>query len=103
MKVILISNYFLIHTNSFIGFHNRLNHRIQRSHPNIWSFIKCLQGEEARFRHLLLQVNAGAQGRPKTATTLAIQQRINTLNERFASNEISLTELLDGLALTVAK
>ncbi len=103
MKVTLILNYSLFHTNSFIGFHNRLNQRIQRSHPNIWSFIKCLQGEEARFRHMLLQINAGARGRPKTATTVAIQQRINTLNERFTSNEIGLNELLDGLALTVAK
>jgi hypothetical protein len=52
---------------------------------------------------MLLQINAGARGRPKTATTVAIQQRINTLNERFTSNEIGLNELLDGLALTVAK
>jgi hypothetical protein len=40
--------------------------------------IKCLQGEEARFRHMLLQMNAGAKVRPN-----AIQQRIDTLNERF--------------------
>ncbi|CAF3085475.1 unnamed protein product [Rotaria sp. Silwood2] len=85
------------------GFHNRLNHRLQRSHSNIWSFIKCLQGEEAKFRHTLLQTNAGAQGRSKAATTTAIQQRINTLNERYANNEIVLNELLDGLSLTVAK
>ncbi len=80
-----------------------LNQRIQRSHPNIWSFIKCLQGEEARFRHMLLQMNAGAKGRPKTETSNAIQQRIDTLNERFTNNEINLTELLDGLSLVVAK
>ncbi len=68
-----------------------LNQRIQRSHPNIWSFIKCLQGKEARFRHML----AGAKVRPKTETSNAIQQRIDTLNERFTNNEINLTELLD--------
>ena len=90
-------------SNSFVGFHNRLNQRIQRSHPNIWSFIKCLQGEEARFRHMLLQINAGVKGRSKTASTSAMQQRIDALNERYINNEIDLHELLDGLSLTVAK
>ncbi len=80
-----------------------LNQRIERSHANIWSFIKCLQGEEARFRHMLLQINAGAKGRLKTESSNAIQQRIDTLNERFTNNEINLTELLDGLSLVIAK
>ncbi len=53
-----------IETSLMIGFHNRLNHLIQRSHPNIWSFKKCLPEEEARFRYMLLQMNASAQGRP---------------------------------------
>ncbi len=59
--------------------------------------------EEARFRHMLLQMNAVAKVRPKTETNNAIQQRIDTLNERFTNNEINLTELLDGLSLVVAK
>jgi hypothetical protein len=86
-----------------IDFHNRLNHRIERAHPNIWSFIKCLQGEETRLRHMLLQIDAGAQARPQAAATLAIQQRIDTLNERYANNEIDLRKLLDGLSTVVAK
>ncbi|CAF1402701.1 unnamed protein product [Rotaria sordida] len=85
------------------GFHNRLNHRIERSHPNIWSFIKCLQGEESRFRHMRIQLNAAAQGRPKTAATTAIQQRIDTLNERYLNNEIILQVLLDGLSTVMVK
>ncbi len=40
---------------------------------------------------------AGAKVRPKTETSNAIQQRIDTLNERFTNNEITLTELLDGI------
>ena len=61
-KVTLL-NYSDILSNSSVDFHNRLNQRIQRSPPNIWSFIKCLQGEEARFRHMLLQIIAAAKGR----------------------------------------
>jgi hypothetical protein len=48
-------------------------------------------------------MNAGAKDRPKTEISNAIQQRIDTLNERFTNNEINLTQLLDGLSLVVAK
>ncbi|CAF3615074.1 unnamed protein product [Rotaria sp. Silwood1] len=51
--------------NNCEGFHNRLNKRIEKAYPNMWTFIKCLQNEENRFRHLLLQMNAGAQARKK--------------------------------------
>ena len=52
---------------------------------------------------MLLQINAGAKDRSKTASTSAIQQRIHTLNERCINNEIDLCKLLDGLSLIVAK
>jgi hypothetical protein len=48
-------------------------------------------------------MNAGAKVRPKTETSNAIQQRIDTLNEHFTNNEIYLTKLLDGLSLVVAR
>jgi len=35
-------------------------------------------------------MNADAQGRTKTVTTNAIQQRIDTLNEHYTNNEIDL-------------
>ncbi len=38
-----------IYTSLMIGFHNQLNQDIQRSHPNIRSFKKCLPQKEARF------------------------------------------------------
>ena len=34
-KVSLLLSYSDILSNSLVGFHNRLNQRIQRSHPNI--------------------------------------------------------------------
>jgi hypothetical protein len=80
-----------------------LNQRIHKAHPNIWTFIKCLQNEESRFHHLHLQMNAGAQARAKRAATSAIQKRIDTLNDRFKNGDINVDELLDGLPLVVAK
>ncbi len=35
---------------------------------------------------MLLQMNAGAQGRPKPAATTAIQERIDTLNEHYINS-----------------
>ncbi len=67
--------------------------RIQRSHPNIWSFVKCLQREKTRIWHILIQMNAGAQSRPKMAATTVIEQVICTLNERYRNNAIDLREL----------
>jgi hypothetical protein len=52
---------------------------------------------------MLIQMNAGAKGRPKTAATNAIQQRIDTLNERYSNNEIDLQLYLDGLSTVVAR
>ncbi len=52
---------------------------------------------------MLLQMNTGAKVRTKTETSNAIQQHIDSLNERFTNNEITVTELLDGLSLVVAK
>ncbi|CAF4869734.1 unnamed protein product [Rotaria socialis] len=89
--------------NNCEGFHNRLNQRIQKSHPNIWMFIKLLQTEECRFRHLLLQMNAGAQARKKVPVANMIQKRIDTLYDRYNGDEMDVDQLLDGLSLTIAK
>ncbi|CAF4154360.1 unnamed protein product, partial [Rotaria sp. Silwood2] len=83
--------------------HNRLNSRLPKSHPNIWTFIKCIQGEENRFNHLMIQMKAGLSTRPKTAKTQAIQQRLDTLYARYNNSETGATELFDELSYVVAK
>ncbi|CAF1067047.1 unnamed protein product [Rotaria sordida] len=95
---------FRIRTNNNAeGFHNRLNLRIAKYHPNIWTFIRCIQGEENRFNHVLIQMIGGLAARLKTATTNAIQQRIDTLYLRYQNNDITVDELLNGLSYVVAK
>jgi hypothetical protein len=69
----------------------------------MWAFIKCIQGEESRFNHLLIQMNAGLAARKKTSTTNAIQTRLDCLYARFNDNNIDATELLHGLSSVVAK
>ncbi|CAF4262377.1 unnamed protein product, partial [Rotaria socialis] len=89
--------------NNAEAFHSRFNRRAQITHPNMWSFIKFLQGEENRFHHLRIQFYAGLGARPKQAKTIAIQRRIDNLGQRYYDGVISAMEYLDGLSYTVAK
>ena len=76
---------------------------MQVHHPNIWSFIKVLQGEENRFEHMRIQFYAGLGARTKQPKTIAIQRRIDNLGERYHDGVINAMEYLDGLSFTVAK
>lgn len=87
----------------YLGFHNRLNRRIERAHGNIWSFIRCIVSEEGRFQHLYAQINAGAKRRPVARSTHDIQNRIDTLTARYNNNQIDIEQLLDSLSLLIAK
>jgi hypothetical protein len=62
-----------------LGFYNRLNLSIVKFHPNIWTFIRCTQGEENRFNHVLIQMIGGLTAVTKTTSINAIQQPINIL------------------------
>jgi uncharacterized protein YceH (UPF0502 family) len=86
-----------------LGYHNRLNRRLDRTHANIWTFIRGIINKESRFQHLLIQLHTAAQRPAKTNSIDAIQQRMDALNERYQKQEIDVKELLDGLALLVVK
>ncbi|CAF2042089.1 unnamed protein product [Rotaria magnacalcarata] len=89
--------------NNAEAFHSRFNRRVQINHPNIWSFIKLLQGEENRFHHMYVQFIAGLGTRSKQAKTVAIQRRIDKLGERYYDGTINTMEYLDGLSFIVTK
>ena len=87
----------------YLGFHNRLNRRIEHAHSNIWSFIRCLIIEENRFQHMYMQINTGAQRRQSSTLENDIEKRIRTLNRRYDNHEINAEQLLYHLSLLVAK
>ncbi|CAF4265967.1 unnamed protein product [Rotaria magnacalcarata] len=89
--------------NNAEAFHSRFNRRVLVHHPNIWSFIKFLQGEESRFYHMNIQFSAGLGARAKQAKTIAIQRRIDCLDKRYYDGLINVMEYLNGLSFTVAK
>ncbi|CAM4835599.1 unnamed protein product [Rotaria magnacalcarata] len=80
-----------------LGFHNRLNRRMEQARANIWSFIRCIVNEETRYQHSYNQINTGAQPRLQSKLTDAIQKRIDALNERYNNKEINVEELLNVL------
>ncbi|CAM4882634.1 unnamed protein product [Rotaria socialis] len=71
------------------AFHSRFNRRVLVHHPNIWSFIKFLQGEESRFYHMNIQFSAGLDARAKQARTMAIQRHIDCLDRRYYDGVIN--------------
>lgn len=76
--------------------------RLSRKHPNIWSVIKLIQTEHARFEHILIQLDAGgACASKQSKKTKAFQAKLDTLHQRFHNQEINATQLLSGLSFLV--
>jgi hypothetical protein len=86
----------------FVVYHNRLNIRIYKYHPNIWAFVRCIQGEENRFNHLLIQMKGVLTAQAKKKKTQDIQQIID-LYIRYDNGNVNCNELLEGLSFVVAK
>ncbi|CAF1254519.1 unnamed protein product [Rotaria sordida] len=84
------------------GYHNRMNSRIYRHHPNIWDLINFMKAEEKRVQNIKLQWSSGAS-KPKNKRTTALQNRINMLYDRYRDYLITASDLLNGLSLFVAK
>jgi hypothetical protein len=76
---------------------------MERAHGNIWSFIRCIVGEESRFQHLYVQISTGAKHRPIPRSTNGIQNRIDILAARYNNKDIDVEQLLDNLSLLIAK
>jgi hypothetical protein len=86
-----------------LALHSRFSRRVQIHHSNIWSFIELLQKEEVRFHHMNTQFNVGLAARTKQVTTIAIQNRIDTLDRRYYDGLIEVMKYLDRLSQVVAK
>ncbi|CAF5202797.1 unnamed protein product, partial [Rotaria magnacalcarata] len=76
------------------GYHNRLNSRICRNHPDVWDLINFMKGEEKRVERIKLQWPSGAP-KPKNIRTIALQSRINTLYDRYKNYRIAASDLLN--------
>ncbi len=65
------------------------NYQLSLYHLNIWAFIRCIQSEENRFNHLLIEMKGGLTARPQTKKTKMIQKRIDTLYIRYENKNVN--------------
>jgi hypothetical protein len=102
------SSYMIYHTIlssilCVLAYNLRFSTRLAKKHPNIWSFIQLTQCELVRFKHISIQLEAGASAPKQSAKTKAYQARIETLRNRYLKKEINARELLSGSSLLVGK
>ena len=86
-----------------IAYNRRFGTRVMKKHPNIWTFIRIIQNENARFEHLIIQLDSGALPAEKTTQTTSFQRRLENLKARFNNNEINTRKLLDALTLLMVE
>ena len=85
-----------------IGWHNKFNNRVDKTHPNVWHLFECLQREELAFRQQLGKINCGMEKKSNN-TSCTTRTEIDTLTERYEQNQISLSEFINGLSVLVAR
>ncbi|CAF2981494.1 unnamed protein product [Rotaria sp. Silwood2] len=85
-----------------IGWHNKFNNRVDKTHPNVWRLFGCLQREELSFRQQLGKINC-AMKKKKNDTGCFIRTQIATLTERHEKKQITLLEFINGLSMIVAQ
>jgi hypothetical protein len=61
----IIETVFLIFFFLLIGWHNRFNRRVNKTHPNVWHFISTLKQEEVYFRQQIVHMKSG-KGKKKS-------------------------------------
>jgi hypothetical protein len=85
-----------------IGWHNKLNNRVDKHYPNVWHLFECLQREELSFRHQLGRLKSGFQKKSLNKPCTARKQ-IQKMAKDYEETQSILTEFLHGLSTLVAK
>ena len=70
-----------------IGWHNKFNNRVDKTHSNVWRLFGFLQREELSFRQQLGKINC-AMKKKKNDTGCFIRIQIATLTERHEENKL---------------
>ena len=65
--------------NEVEGFHVKVAHTIGVQHPNIWKFLKGLQGLQSETEKTIQELNAGAIGRKQRPEYIRVAERIRNV------------------------
>jgi len=84
-----------------LGYNHRFKRRLQRIHPNIWSFIDSIKKEVQTVHDLIAQINCGMRPREKKTQSKLVEGRIRELYNRFDNKTITVESLLQELSFYV--
>ena len=70
-----------------IGWHNKFNNRVDKTHSNVWRLFGFLQREELSVRQQLGKMNC-AMKKKKNDTGCFVRIQIATLTERHGENKL---------------
>jgi len=76
------------------GYNNRFKKRLQKSHPNIWEFIKSLKDEVQIVHDSITQINSGMAPQEKKLQSKLVIKRVQELYDRFKNGKITIETLL---------
>lgn len=79
------------------AWHSRFNKRIEKNHPNFWTFLNVLKQEEIHFKQQLVYGNSGKLKR-SSKKTCAMQTKFKELRKRYDGQTVSLTEYHNELS-----
>ena len=65
------------------GYNNRFKKRLQKSHPNIWEFIKSLKDEVQIVHDSITQINSGMAPQEKKLQSKLVIKRVQELYDRL--------------------
>ena len=74
--------------NDLEGWHNRFSGAFQQRHAHVWKFFEGLQNDSALNHHSMAQLLAGAAAQPQRRIYSDITERIQTLVNGYANNNI---------------
>ena len=74
---------------------------MQKTHPNVWSFIDSIQNEVHTVHDLISQINSGMTPREKKSQSKIVERRTKELYSRFNQGKITVEELLHQLSFFV--
>ena len=82
--------------NQLEAWHKAFQGGIQCTHPSLFKFIKCLQGEQALVERSMVQIQQGRDLSVRLKKYVALNQRLRTVMENPPATTITFLEAIAG-------
>lgn len=82
--------------NEVEGFHMKVRFSVGAQFPNLWKFLKSLQGIQAETEKILAELNSGVMGKKQRPQYIITAQRVYNITSSWDSRQ-NLISYLEGL------